>query len=104
LSAHLWTTNQIAEFRTAAVEFLNAVRAAIPPPGPAIPRLGVVVLGQGVAANTHPLFRKLRPRGTYYTQVNTARWTARPDATSGVQSNDRVDLYQLLDRLLAGRR
>lgn len=72
LSAHLWTTGQIAEFRTAAVEFLNAVRAAIPPAGPAIPRVSVVVLGQGVMANTHPLFRKLRPRGTYFTQVNPA--------------------------------
>jgi hypothetical protein len=72
LSAHLWTTGQIAGFRTAAIEFLNAVRAAIPPPGPSIPRVGVVVLGQGVTANTHPLFRKLRPRGTYFTQVNTA--------------------------------
>ena len=37
LSAHLWTTSQIADFRTAAVEFLNAVRAAIPPPEPVDP-------------------------------------------------------------------
>jgi hypothetical protein len=72
LSAHLWTSGQIAEFRTAAVEFLNAVRAAIPPPRPAIPRVSVVILGQGVTANTHPLFRKLRPSGTYFTQVNPA--------------------------------
>ena len=39
LSAHLWTTNQVADFRAAAVEFLDTVRAAIPPPEPAIPRL-----------------------------------------------------------------
>lgn len=70
LAAHLWTTGQIATFRTAAVEFLDAVRAAIPPPGPVIPRLGIVVLGQGVTKNRYPLFRKLRPRGTYFTQVN----------------------------------
>jgi hypothetical protein len=70
LSAHLWTTHQVATFRTAAVEFLKAVRAAIPPPGPAIPRLGIVVLGQGVTEHGFPLFRKLRPHGTYFTQVN----------------------------------
>src|SRR5687767_2372806 len=31
LSAHLWTSQQIATFRTAAVEYLDAVRAQIPP-------------------------------------------------------------------------
>jgi hypothetical protein len=70
LSAHLWTTQQVATFRTAAVEFVKAVRGAIPPPRPAIPRVGIVVLGQGVAENGYRLFRRLRPRGTYFTQVN----------------------------------
>jgi hypothetical protein len=70
LSAHLWTTHQIADFRTAAVEFLNAVRAAFPPAEPEIPRLSIVVLGQGVTNTRHPLFRKLRPRGTYFTRVD----------------------------------
>jgi hypothetical protein len=70
LSAHLWTTGQIASFRSAAVDFLAAVRTAIPPPGPAIPRLGIVVVGQGVTESRHRLFRKLRPRGTYFTHVD----------------------------------
>jgi hypothetical protein len=72
LSAHLWTTSQVADFRTAAVEFLDTVRAAIPPPEPLIPRLSVVVLGQGVTESSYPLFRKLRRQGTYFTQVNPA--------------------------------
>ena len=72
LSAHLWTTAQIADFRAAAIEFLNTVRAAIPPVEPAIPRLSVVVLGQGVAKNSYPLFRKLRPHGTYFSRVDPA--------------------------------
>ena len=38
LSAHLWTTAQVADFRVAAVEFLNSVRAAIPPPLPVCSR------------------------------------------------------------------
>jgi hypothetical protein len=70
LSAHLWTTGQIAAFRTAAVEFLNAVRAAIPTPAPVIPRLTIVIVGQGVTDGSYRLFRKLRSRGTYYTRLN----------------------------------
>ena len=70
LSAHLWTSQQIAAFRTAAVEFLDAVRAKIPPPGPVVPRLSLVILGQGVSKNTYQLFRKLRPHGTYFTQID----------------------------------
>lgn len=70
LSAHLWTTGQVASFRSAAVNFLAAVRGAIPPPAPAIPRLSIVVVGQGVTENRYPVFRKLRPRGTYFTHVD----------------------------------
>ncbi len=72
LSAHLWTTGQVADFRVAAIEFLNSVRAAIPPPLPPVPRLTVVVIGQGVTKNSYPLFRKLRSHGTYFSQVNPA--------------------------------
>jgi hypothetical protein len=72
LSAHLWTTSQIADFRSAAVEFLNAVRAAIPPPEPAAPRLTIVVIGRDAKDNGYPLFRKLRPHGTYFSQVDPA--------------------------------
>jgi hypothetical protein len=70
LSAHLWTSQQIATFRAAAVEFLDAVRAHIPPRAPAIPRVSFVIIGQGVAKSAYPLFRKLRPHGTHFTQVN----------------------------------
>src|SRR5687768_1067000 len=69
LAAHLWTTAQVAEFRTAAVEFLDVVRAEIPPPPPVVPRFVAVVIGQGVEKNSYPLFRKLRPQGTYFTRV-----------------------------------
>ena len=72
LSAHLWTTSQIADFRTAAVEFLNAVRSAIPPPEPAVPRLTIVVIGRDAKESSYPLFRKLRPHGTYFSQVDPA--------------------------------
>jgi hypothetical protein len=70
LSAHLWATGQVAAFRTAAVQFLSAVRGAIPPPKPAIPRVSIVILGRGVTESEYRLFRKLRSRGTYFTKVN----------------------------------
>ncbi len=35
-------------------------------------RLGIAVIGQGVAKNDYRLFRKLRPKGVYYTQVKHA--------------------------------
>jgi hypothetical protein len=70
LSAHLWTSQQIDIFRAAAIAFLDAVRAHIPPPAPIAPRLTVVMLGQGVERNDYPLFRRLRPHGTYFTAVD----------------------------------
>lgn len=70
LSAHLWATGQIAAFRAAATDLLDAVRAALPPPPPAIPRVGIAVVGQGVAERRTPLFRKLRPRGISFTNVD----------------------------------
>jgi hypothetical protein len=70
LSAHLWSSQQISTFRTAAVEFLAEVRLHVPPPDPVAPRLSVVILGQGVEKNDYPLFRYLRQHGTYFTGVD----------------------------------
>src|SRR5687768_16366211 len=77
LAARLWTTAQVAEFRTAAVEFLDAVRAEIPPPRQIAQRFVAVIIGQGVEKNSYPLFRKLRPQGTYFRRV-------KPDEGVGV--------------------
>jgi hypothetical protein len=69
LSAHLWSTHQLDGFRNAALEYANRVRAAVPPEAPAAPRLGITIIGQGVAASPKPLFRELRPQGAYYSNV-----------------------------------
>ena len=69
LSAHLWATHQIDAFHAAAVDYLHRYTKAAPPGPPAMARLGIVVLGQGVAQNSYPLFRKLRPHGVYFKQV-----------------------------------
>jgi hypothetical protein len=72
LSAYLWSTHQIDAFRQAASSFLDRVRATQQPERLPVPRLGIAVIGQGVEHNRHPLFRKLRPIGTYFTQINPA--------------------------------
>ncbi|MEJ2008780.1 MAG: hypothetical protein P8Z30_11605 [Acidobacteriota bacterium] len=70
LSAYLWATHQIDAFRAAAEKFVEEVDASIPPEHLPAPRLGIAVIGKGVKENKYPLFRKLRPYGTYFTRVN----------------------------------
>lgn len=69
LSAHLWATHQLDAFRAAALAYADRLRAATPPEPPAIPRLGITIVGQGVSTPDEPLFRKLRPHGTYFSHV-----------------------------------
>ena len=69
LSAHLWSTHQLDSFRKASNEYADRLRSAVPPDPPAVSRLGIAVIGQGVASYDHPLFRKLRPHGAYFSHV-----------------------------------
>jgi hypothetical protein len=70
LSSYLWTTHQLDAFRAAAMAYADRLRAAVPPEPPLAPRLGITVIGQGVASYDAVLFRKLRPHGAYYSRVN----------------------------------
>jgi hypothetical protein len=70
LSSHLWTTHQQDAFRKAAMEYGNRLQAAVPPQEPAVPRISIVVVGQGVGTSDYPLFRQLRPHGALYTNVD----------------------------------
>lgn len=70
LSAHLWTTHQQDLFRKAATDYGDRLREAVPPEEPPVARVGIAIVGQGVDATDHPLFRKLRPHGAFYTNVN----------------------------------
>jgi len=69
LSAHLWTTHQLDNFRIAATKYANDLSAAVAAEPPKIPRLGIAVIGEGVTSFDEPLFRKLRPYGTYFSHV-----------------------------------
>jgi hypothetical protein len=70
LSSYLWTTHQLDAFRAAAMAYADRLHAAVPPEPPPAPRLGITVVGQGVASYDQPLFRKLRAHGAYYSRVN----------------------------------
>ena len=72
LSAHLWATHQIDDFSSAAEKFIAAFNAAVPEKPAAAPRLGMVVVGREMSQASYPLFRKLRARGTYFSNVDAA--------------------------------
>ncbi|MGC1784532.1 MAG: hypothetical protein WA708_18555 [Acidobacteriaceae bacterium] len=69
LTAYLWSTHQIDAFRLAANEYSAKLQQVAPVQPPRIPRLGIAVIGRGVAASDFPLFRKLRPHGVLFTQI-----------------------------------
>jgi hypothetical protein len=69
LSAYLWTTQQMDEFRKAAIGYGDRLRSAAPPDPLPVRRLGIAVIGQGVASYDGPLFRNLRPHGAYFGRV-----------------------------------
>jgi len=69
LSAYLWTTHQLDSFRQAAIVYGDRLQATRPPEAIPVRRLGIAVIGQGVAAYDAPLFRNLRPHGAYFAHV-----------------------------------
>jgi hypothetical protein len=69
LSAYLWTTQQLDSFRKAATIYGDRLRSATPPDPIPVRRLGIAVIGQGVASYDAPLFRNLRPHGAYFAGV-----------------------------------
>jgi len=69
LSAYLWSTHQLDAFREAATVYGDRLRSAVPPEPIPIRRLGIAVIGQGVATYEAPLFRNLREHGTYFGRV-----------------------------------
>ncbi len=69
LSAYLWSTHQLDGFRKAATIYGDRLRSAAPPETMAARRLGIAVIGQGVASYDAALFRNLRKHGAYFAHV-----------------------------------
>lgn len=69
-SAYLWTTHQQDTFREAATAYGARLLAAGPPSEPPMRRLGIAIIGQGVAAYDAPLFRETRAHGTYFGKLS----------------------------------
>ena len=76
LAAHLWSTHQLDAFRNAATDYAERLRAVAPPQSPPVARLGIAIIGQGVNSDPGPLFRKLRPHGTYFSNVKSENGVA----------------------------
>jgi hypothetical protein len=77
LTAHLWATHQIDSFRTAATEYMERARAAEAKDEIPAGRLSIVVIGREAKASGYPLFRRLRPHGTYFGRLDAANgWAA----------------------------
>lgn len=70
LTAHLWSTHQMDRFREVAEAYGSALHAATPGATPAMPSLCIVVVGKDASPGTLTLFQKLRPHGTYFSQVS----------------------------------
>ena len=71
LSAYLWASHQIDSFRKASVDYVHTFNTAMPPNHPDTPRVSVAVIGQQAKNTGYRLFRKLRPHGVYYQNVDS---------------------------------
>ncbi|HEX2919383.1 MAG TPA: hypothetical protein VHN81_12755 [Edaphobacter sp.] len=69
LSAYLWSTHQMDQFRKAAMEYGDRIQARMTPEPPPTPRLGIAIIGQGLSNYDGALFRNLREHGTYFSHI-----------------------------------
>ena len=68
-SAYLWTTHQLDAFRKAATDYGDRLQSVVTVEPIPARRLGIAIIGQGVASYDQPLFRNLRKHGTYFGRV-----------------------------------
>jgi hypothetical protein len=70
LSAYLWSTRQLDNFRKAAKEYGDRIQATVIPEQAPTSRLGIAIIGQGLNTYDGLLFRNLREHGTYFSHIN----------------------------------
>ncbi len=77
LSAFLWSVHQIDAYHRAIETYMQRISASLAMEAPETPRLTIVVVGAGVKETQLPIFRRLRPHGTLFTNVNAdSAWPA----------------------------
>jgi hypothetical protein len=76
LSTHLWSSHQIDAFHAAGALFAEGVQKAFPPARPPIPRWIAVIVDSDLRKEGHPLFRKLRREGVFFSHVEGNDGTA----------------------------
>jgi hypothetical protein len=90
LTAYLWSQHQIDNYHKTAQEYQQRLQTASNPTPPAVPRWTIVVVGRGSQQIERPLFRRLMPLGTFFTQVDPAGGLdVLLDAVSCVPNNTR---------------
>ena len=75
LTAWLWSQHQIDRYHAAAEYYRQVVQPAASLPAPSTPRWTLLLLGRGIANSETPLFRKLAPHGTLFTNIDPAGGT-----------------------------
>lgn len=73
LSAQLWATHQLDEFRGASEQYVHKFYGSLRPPELPLARLGIVVVGQEASGTGIALFQKMRPHGVYFQKIDPAR-------------------------------
>ncbi len=68
-SALLWSTQQIDDYRKAALQYQAHLDQVLVDKPPLTPRFTIVTVGQGVSETHASLFRLLRPHGALFTAV-----------------------------------
>jgi hypothetical protein len=72
LTAYLWSEHQIDRYYKAAQDYQQYLETALKQMTPDSPRWTIITVGQGSEQTERPLFRKLLPHGTLFTQVDPA--------------------------------
>jgi hypothetical protein len=71
MSAYLWSSLQMDEYRAAANRFVDLYSAAVEPELPAMPCLVMICVGRDAQPGAFPLFQKLRKFGQIRTNVRS---------------------------------
>jgi hypothetical protein len=70
LTAYLWSQQQIDQYHEAAQAYQQYSQKVLEEKSPVAPRWTVVAIGRGAELTDYPLFRKLLPHGTLFTQLD----------------------------------